>query len=72
MTRLKYEWLNQINPTAHNIRWVVRNQIMIQRVKNTCDSNPDKRILCIVGADHNYLFQEALIKEPIQLIYPLR
>ena len=33
MTRLKYEWLNQINPTAHNIRWVVRNQIMIQRVK---------------------------------------
>lgn len=72
MTRLKYEWLNEINPTAHNIRWVVRNQIMIQRVKNTMDSNPNKRILCIVGADHNYLFQETLIKEPIQLIYPLR
>ncbi|WP_418041383.1 hypothetical protein [Paenibacillus xylanilyticus] len=72
MTRLKYQWLNQINPTAHNIRWVVRNQIMIQRVKNTIDSNPDKRILCIVGADHNDLFQETLIQEPIQLVYPLR
>ena len=72
MTRLKYEWLNQINPTAHNIRWVVRNQIMIQRVKNIMDSNQGKRILCIVGADHNYVFQEALTKEPIQLVYPLR
>ncbi|MGF9695713.1 hypothetical protein [Paenibacillus sp. MABNR03] len=72
MTKRKYEWLNQVNPDAQNFRWVVRNQIMIQRVKNTCHSNPGKRILCVVGADHNYLFKEGLNTEPIQLVYPLR
>ncbi|WP_440118998.1 hypothetical protein [Paenibacillus sp. QZ-Y1] len=72
ITKQKYEWLEQVNPEAHNFRWVVRNQIMIQRVKNTYHSNRGKRILCIVGADHNYIFSEELMKEPIELIYPLR
>lgn len=72
LAKQKYEWLYQVNPVAQNFRWVVRNQIMIQRVKNTYHANPDKRILCIVGADHNYFFKEELMKEPIKLLYPLR
>lgn len=72
LTKQKYDWLYQINPTAQNVRWVVRNQIMIQRVKNTYHLNPDKKILCIVGADHNYVFKEQLMKEPIEFIYPIR
>ncbi|PIH61050.1 hypothetical protein [Paenibacillus sp. LK1] len=72
MTKQKYEWLDQINPKANNFRWIVRNQIMIQRVKNAYHSNPGKKILCVVGADHNYIFKEELINEPIELVYPLR
>lgn len=72
VTRQKYEWLHQVNAKAQNFRWVVRNQIMIQRVKNTIEAHPGKRILCIVGADHNYIFQEELMIEPVELLYPLR
>jgi hypothetical protein len=72
VTRQKYEWLHQVNPKAQNFRWVVRNQIMIQRVKNTTEAHPGKRILCIIGADHNYPFQEELTKEQVELLYPLR
>lgn len=72
VTKQKYEWLYRVNPKAQNFRWVVRNQIMIQRVKNTVEAHPGKRILCIIGADHNYIFQEELMKEPIELLYPLR
>lgn len=28
--------------------------------------------ICIVGADHNYIFQEELMIEPVELLYPLR
>jgi hypothetical protein len=45
---------------------------MIKRVVNTFKANPDKSILCIVGADHYYFFYEELRKEAITLIYPLR
>ncbi|TDF92994.1 hypothetical protein [Paenibacillus piri] len=72
LTKLKYEWLFQINPVSQNFRWIVRNQIMIQRAINSIKANPDKRILCIIGADHNYFFFEELIKEAITLKYPLR
>ncbi|WP_313642068.1 hypothetical protein [Paenibacillus sp.] len=72
ITKKKYEWYYQLNPEAQNFRWIVRNQIMIQRVRKAIKSNPDKRILCIVGADHNYCFKEELIKDPIKFEYPLR
>ncbi|WP_211750048.1 hypothetical protein [Paenibacillus sp. Marseille-Q4541] len=72
VTKEKYAWLFQINPKAQNFRWIIRNQIMIQRVKNTIASNQGKKILCIVGADHSYCFKEELITEPIILQYPLR
>ncbi|MDO3410534.1 hypothetical protein QWJ34_12250 [Saccharibacillus sp. CPCC 101409] len=71
-TRRKYDWRAGINPEGQNVNWTARNQIMIQRVKNTYRDHPGKRILCVVGADHNYLFAEALGKEPVELVYPLR
>lgn len=72
ITREKYEWISNINPRAHNFRWTIRNQIMIERLKNTIKANPHKKILCNVGADHNYCFKEELENEPIKLIYPLK
>lgn len=72
LTKLKYEWLFQINPVSQNFRWIIRNQIMIQRAINAIKANPEKRLLCIIGADHNYLFYEALVKEAITIKYPLR
>lgn len=72
VTRMKYEWLYKMNPKSQNMRWQVRNQIMIQRVKNTIKDHAGKRILCIVGADHNYIFQDELQKEDVHWIYPLK
>lgn len=72
LARQKYEWLFRINPVSQNFRWVVRNHIMIQRVMNAVTTYPEKRILCIVGADHNYFFFEELSKQSIILKYPLR
>ena len=72
VTRQKYEWLYQLNPQAQNIRWDVRNLIMVQRVRNEVKCSPGKRILCIVGADHNYFFKDELEKDTIQLIYRIR
>ncbi|WP_018756303.1 hypothetical protein [Paenibacillus terrigena] len=73
ITKQKYEWLEQINPQAHLFRWVCRHLIMIQRIKNATKLHAGKRILCIVGADHNHALYEGLIAEQdIELVYPLR
>lgn len=45
---------------------------MIERVKNTVNSNQGKKILCIIGADHNYIFIDELKGHDIELKYPLR
>lgn len=71
VTKQKYEWMYEVNPAAVNFRWIVRNQIMIQRAKNAIKANPQRKILCVVGADHNYLFHEGLKSEQILLQYPL-
>lgn len=45
---------------------------MIQRIKNAIKGHSEKKILCIVGADHNHSLYEGLITEKdIQLVYPL-
>ncbi len=45
---------------------------MVKWVRNEIKSSPSKRILCIVGADHNYFFKDELEKDPIQLMYRIR
>ncbi|OBZ13990.1 hypothetical protein A8L34_08420 [Bacillus sp. FJAT-27264] len=73
VTKQKYQWLETINPESHAVRWVCRHHIMIQRIRNAISDNPDARILCIVGADHNHALYEGLIaQENVQLIYPLK
>lgn len=73
VTKQKYAWLEQINPRSHLLRYVCRHLIMIQRIKNAALKHTGKRILCIVGADHNHSLYEGLVSErDIQLIYPLR
>ncbi|MET3846479.1 MULTISPECIES: hypothetical protein [unclassified Paenibacillus] len=72
ITRAKYEWLEQLNPRSFNFRWKIRNQIMIERVRNIINSSQGKKILCIIGADHNYIFIDELTGQDIELKYPLR
>ncbi|WP_219838181.1 DUF5694 domain-containing protein [Paenibacillus sp. R14(2021)] len=73
VTKQKYEWLERINPQAHVFRWVCRHLIMIQRIKNAMKEHNGKRVLIIVGADHNHVLHEGLSAEKnIELVYPLR
>lgn len=71
IAREKYQWLYGINSEAQNFRWICRNQIMVQRIKNAINAHVGKRILCFVGADHNYCFYDGLCKLDIELKYPL-
>ncbi|TLS53934.1 hypothetical protein FE782_00855 [Paenibacillus antri] len=73
ITKQKYLWLEKVNPQSHLFRYTCRHLIMIQRIKNAVKKHSGKRLLCIVGADHNYAVYEGLVSETgIQLIYPLR
>ncbi|GBF75924.1 hypothetical protein PA598K_04358 [Paenibacillus sp. 598K] len=73
VTKQKYLWLKKINPQSHLLRYACRHQIMVQRIKNAVKKHSGKRILCVVGADHNHALYEGLVSErEIQLIYPLR
>lgn len=72
ITKQKYEWLKQIDPISHTVRWDCRHHIMIQRIKNAIREHPGQRILCITGADHNHALYEGLVTEKdLELIYPL-
>ncbi|MEJ8305211.1 hypothetical protein [Saccharibacillus sacchari] len=71
-TRLKYEWLEKVDPEAHVFRWEARHLIMVQRIKNALKRHPGKKMLCIVGADHNHVLVEMLNRDhEHQIIYPL-
>lgn len=73
VTSEMYDWLQSINPDVQNIVWNARHSIMVTRVKNAVKRYPDKRILCIHGADHNYSYHQSLKNEKeIELVYPLR
>ncbi|MBA2936947.1 hypothetical protein HZF08_01360 [Paenibacillus sp. CGMCC 1.16610] len=73
ITKQKYKWLEQINPESHIFRWECRHLIMIQRINNAINKHLGKRILCIVGADHNHAIYEGLVgNKDIQLVYPLK
>ncbi|WP_231887820.1 hypothetical protein [Fictibacillus phosphorivorans] len=68
-----YDWLHTVNPNVQNVIWDARHYIMTARVKNAAKKYPDKRILCIHGADHNYWYYKSLKDErDIELVYPLR
>lgn len=68
----KQDWFNSLDPVMHNMYWVARNQLMIERIKKAIENNPSKKILCTVGAEHNYFYYNELKKLNYKLIYPLR
>ncbi|MCC2684164.1 MAG: hypothetical protein K0R75_1063 [Paenibacillaceae bacterium] len=72
ITKDKYEWLASINPDVHQVHWVCRHLIMVQRIRNAITKFQGKRILCIAGADHNPYLYNGLKDVSINLIYPLR
>ncbi|OWA37953.1 hypothetical protein B9G55_05715 [Saccharibacillus sp. O16] len=72
-TRLKYEWLGELDSEAHAFRWTCRHLIMMQRIHNAIKEHSGRKILCIVGADHNHVLNEELRKrKDVEVIYPLR
>lgn len=72
-TRRKYERMAELDPEAHAFRWTGRHLIMVQRIRNAIKQHQGKRILCIMGADHNHVLNEELRKiEGCEVIYPLR
>ncbi|WP_172193678.1 hypothetical protein [Saccharibacillus qingshengii] len=72
-TRLKYQWLERLDAEAHAFRWTGRHIIMMQRIKNAIKRHPGKKMLCIVGADHNHVLNEELRKmEQLEVWYPLK
>ncbi len=68
----KQEWLNTIDPIVYNVNWIARNQIMVERIRKVIEKNSDKRILCTVGAEHNYYYYKELKKLNLNLVYPLK
>ncbi|WP_240421771.1 hypothetical protein [Paenibacillus periandrae] len=73
IARQKYKWLYDINTESQIFRWICRNQIMVQRIRNTIKRHPGQRILCIAGADHNYCYYDGLKDlEDITIQYPLK
>ncbi|RDY27820.1 hypothetical protein CHL78_007380 [Romboutsia weinsteinii] len=68
----KQEWFNSLDPVMHNVYWIARNQLMIERIKKVINNNQDKRILCTVGAEHNYFYYNELKNLKCRLIYPLK
>jgi hypothetical protein len=72
IARQKYKWLYEINPESQMFRWICRNQIMVQRIKNTIKAHEGKRILCMAGADHNYCYYDGLKELNVELVYTLK
>jgi hypothetical protein len=68
----KQDLLNSLNPVMHNVYWIARNQLMIERIKKVIENNSSKKILCTVGAEHNYFYYNELKKLNCKLIYPLK
>ena len=68
----KEDFLNSVNPDMHKVCWIRRNQIMVERIKNALDGNKGKRVLCTVGAEHNYYYYKNLQESNWEIIYPLK
>lgn len=68
----KQDFQNSINPDVHNIYWICRNQIMIERIKKVLDINKGKKVLCTVGTEHTYYYCRKLKEVNWEIIYPLK
>lgn len=67
----KQNFQQSINPEVHNIYWIRRNQIMVERIQRVLDENKGKNILCTVGAEHVYFYYDNLNKLGWEIKFPL-
>lgn len=72
IVKQKQKFQEEKEPINSIVNWTTRNHIMIARIKNAIENNKDKRILCTVGAEHNYFYYEELKKLGYEVIYPLK
>jgi len=72
VVKSKQDFQNSINPEVHNVYWTCRNQLMTYRIKKVLDANKGKRVLCTVGAEHNYFYCKELQAIDWKMIYPLK
>jgi len=68
----KQDFQSSINSNVHNIYWICRNQIMVERIKKTLDNNKGKRVLCTVGSEHTYFYYKNLKDLDWEIVYPLK
>ena len=68
----KNQWLKSVDGVVHNVNWIVRNQIMVERIRKVIENKKGKRILCTVGAEHVYFYYDELKKVDCTLIFPIK
>lgn len=68
----KQGFQNSINPEVHNMYWVCRNQIMLERIKRAVGEKENKRVLCTVGIEHAYYYYDVLKDGDFEIIFPLK
>ncbi|MPM84655.1 hypothetical protein SDC9_131728 [bioreactor metagenome] len=68
----KEDFMNIVNPELHKVCWVRRNKIMVERIKDALEGNEGKRVLCTVGAEHNYYYYKNLQHSNWEIIYPIK
>jgi hypothetical protein len=72
LVKEKHKLQNEKEPIDNIVNWITRNYIMIARIKNAIENNKGKRILCTVGAEHNYFYYEELKKLGYAIVFPLK
>ena len=69
----KQDLQKNLNEPMHRIYWELRNEMMTFRIKNVINNSPNKRILCIAGAEHCYYYLHELHKvNNIDIVFPLK
>jgi hypothetical protein len=72
IVKQKHKFQEDKEPIDNIVNWITRNHIMIARIKNAIENNKGKRILCTVGAEHNYFYYKELRRLGYEVIYPLK
>ncbi len=67
----KQDYQQTINPELHKTYWIKRNEMMTSKIKEVIDNSIGKRILCIAGAEHAYMYLSKLEGKNYEVIYPL-
>lgn len=72
LVKEKHEQELENEPIDYAVNWVARNHIMVARIRMAVEKYKGKRILCTVGAEHNYFYYEELKKLEYDVVYPLK